>query len=321
MIAVRDYADFVRREYLEEFVARGGSAVKFVVVPGDADAGALSVALAGAADSEGFSSARVDAARVRMHMIDKVFHDVARQIDWDAAARAYVVGALRELAFGDHEEDGVLELDAIAAGNDYDPGELRKTFNRKLQREILDHGELAQEFAIGMLRLCAAQVERDEQTQAEREAVLQWLRGELRLMSALKPARIYGRIARHNARDMLASLTRWLALTGRKGLVLELDIRRTAVQRRGDDDDGVLYTKATAVDVYEVLRQLIDSTDELSHCFVCVVASPEVLYDPKRGIEEHYHALKMRIWNEVRDRLRPNPLAALVDVDGSADER
>jgi hypothetical protein len=319
MIGPSDYAEFVRREYLAEFVRAGGSSVKFVVSSEDGWATALDGALRAAAASEGYAFARVDATDVRVHMIDKVFHEIATQIDWDETARNCAGTALNELGFRGGEEYE-LDLATLASRHDYDPAELLKDFKQKLQQLILQDFELTQEFRIAMLRLCVAQVDRTDPARADRDAVLAWLRGELRLISALKQALIFQKIARHNARDMLLSSTRWLAKTGRSGLVLELDIRRCAVAKRPLDEEGVFYSKAAALDVYEVLRQLIDATDELAFCFVCIVAAPETLVDPKRGIEGHYQALKMRIWDEVHDRMRENPLSALVRLSSRARE-
>ena len=118
---------------------------------------------------------------------------------------------------------------------------------------------------------------------------------------------------------MLLSLTRWLPKTGVSGLVVDLDLRRCGLAKRPDDDGGVFYTKAAVLDVYELLRQLIDSTDLLASSLVFVTTSPETLHDAKRGIETQYYALKLRIWNEVHDRRRTNPLAALVRVSREAE--
>jgi NifU-like protein involved in Fe-S cluster formation len=60
-----------------------------------------------------------------------------------------------------------------------------------------------------------------------------------------------------------------------------------------------------------VLRQLIDSTDELARCCVVVIAAPELLTDEARGLDA-YQALKLRIFDEIRDRRRDNPFSSLV---------
>lgn len=316
MIGVSDYLDFVAREYLADFIPSGGAAVKFAVAP-DGPADRLRAGLLERARAQGYAVAGIDATRVKVHMIDKVFAAIAEQIEWEACARAVVRGALDRLGFR-VPDDGDLSLERLAAANAYDPKELWRDLKRVLQEETLADYELAHEFRLAMLRFCQAEVDHSDATRTEREFVLHWLRGELRLISSLRQAGIFQKIARHNARDMLASLTRWLVKTGRPGLVLDLDIRRCAITKR-PDDELLFYSKAAVLDVYELLRQLIDATDELSSCFVLVTIAPETLTDPKRGIEQHYDALKYRIWDEVRDRVRTNPLAALVRTAGDGD--
>lgn len=307
-----DYVDFLRSEYLSDFVKSGGSAVKFAVADDGAELRSL---LRSNALAEGYVVASVDAGDVRAHMIDQIFHSVARQVDWDAGAVVFATRAFRSLGFSVPENVSDLTLERIAALNEFDENELRLAFQRKLQGEILRDFEMTQEFRRAMLRLCQAQVDRSDPAKADREAVLAWLRGDLRLITALRQAGIFQKVARHNARDLLFSLARWLVKTGHSGLVLDLDIRRCAVAKRPVDADGVFYSKAACLDVYELLRQLIDATDELASCFVLVTTAPETLTDPRRGIEHNYPALKMRIWNEVRDRRRANPFAALIRLD------
>ncbi|MEJ7569796.1 MAG: hypothetical protein WKF41_16215 [Gaiellaceae bacterium] len=55
--------------------------------------------------AEGYAVAPVDAGDVRAHMIDKIFHDVARQIDWDAGAVVFATRAFRSLGFSAPERE------------------------------------------------------------------------------------------------------------------------------------------------------------------------------------------------------------------------
>ena len=115
---------------------------------------------------------------------------------------------------------------------------------------------------------------------------------------------------------MLFSLAHWLRMAGKSGLVLGLDVSRCAqAVRPADRDESVYYSTAAALDAYEVLRQLIDATDELESTFVVVLAGTEFAGDARRGLES-YRALYYRVADDVRDRYRPNPLAALVRLDG-----
>lgn len=111
---------------------------------------------------------------------------------------------------------------------------------------------------------------------------------------------------------MLFSLAHWLRVNGKSGLVITFDISRYLISTRSKDPDaGFFYSIPAVLDAYELLRQFIDGTDEMESCLVVVVAPKDFLIDDKRGINR-YDALKLRIWDEVRDKLRQNPLASLV---------
>ncbi|RJP17728.1 MAG: hypothetical protein C4520_15700, partial [Candidatus Abyssobacteria bacterium SURF_5] len=91
----------------------------------------------------------------------------------------------------------------------------------------------------------------------------------------------------------------------------ELDISRYLVSKRPRVPDGTLYYSPSAtVDVYELLRQFIDGTDEVDGLLVVVIAPIEFMNDERRGLNR-YLALKLRISNEVQDQQMQNPLAAL----------
>ncbi|HTX00669.1 MAG TPA: hypothetical protein VMD59_17955, partial [Acidimicrobiales bacterium] len=188
MIAPGDYAAFLEREYLRDYVGAGGSAVKFAVADEHA-AAALRSGLVSAAESIGFLAVSVDAATTRIQLMDEVFFEVARQVDWNglaaSAARAALSGA------GYPVPDGVaLQLEAIAAHHHTDARELKRDIDRELQRRIIHDLSMVQEFRIAMLRLCQAQLSTGQVSEAEHAAVLDWLRGDLRQMSALKSSSI-----------------------------------------------------------------------------------------------------------------------------------
>ena len=64
---------------------------------------------------------------------------------------------------------------------------------------------------------------------------------------------------------------------------------------------------------YELVRQMIDATDESEGLFVAVQLPPVLVNDEARGLAA-YTALQLRVADEVRDRQRPNPYAALVRI-------
>ncbi len=190
-----------------------------------------------------------------------------------------------------------------------------RSVRRGLEHVVLDDVTLSHEFRVAMLRLCQERLGRGDVDSAERDSVLAWLHGERVPATALRKVGLYTRVARHTARPLLISLSRWVRRAGRSGVVLLLDLERLAVTRRPPAGlrDGHYYSKAAALDVYEVLRQLIDATDEMEGLFVAVLLPPELVTDEGRGLPA-YTALQLRVADEVRDRRRPNPYAALTRV-------
>ncbi len=312
MIGAGEYVELLGREYLGDYVADGGAAVKFVVGSDDAVADAYLSGLRTAAGDAGYLVATVDAATTRVHLFEQVFFEVARQVDWEALARTAAASALVAAGYPS-PETRELSLEQVAAHHRVEARELRRDVDRELQQRVHRDYAMVAELRTAMLRLCQAQLRTGQVADAEHAAILEWLHGDLRQISALKSALIFRRIGRHNARGMLFSLAHWLAVQGHAGLVVVLDIRRLGFARRPDPAErhGHYYTKAALLDAYEVLRQLVDNTDELTYCLVSVVASPAFLTDPARGLDA-YQALKLRIFDEVHDRRRDNPLSSLV---------
>ena len=329
-LGVDEYLEFLRKEYLADFIRRGGASVKVAVVGGDRVAERFHTGLAAAATAEGYLFAAVDAASVRVHLIDQLFFAVARQVDWHALAASAVRAAYDAAAFPVPDaavlDAGALDPTApasrglavttVATSYDVNPRELYRSVRRQLEQALLGGAGLAHEFRLAMLRLCQAELGAGDVDAAERDAVLGWLQGERVPLPALRSALIYSRIGRHNARALLASLARWLPTVGASGLVIGLDLARLAVARRPpvEEREGVYYSKPAVLDAYEVVRQLIDATDNLSSVLMAVVVPPELVTDEVRGLPA-YSALQLRVADEVRDRRRTNPYAALVRLD------
>lgn len=307
------WLDIVRTEYLDTFVREGGAAVKVIVPADDAGKQALRAGLRALAADAGLQFATVDGETTRLHMIDKLFHAVARQVDWEHLTHTYLARLLVEQGLRLPEGPDGLTLATVAAANAYPELLLRTEVHRWLWRALAEDAAMSREFRLAQLQLCLALLDPTEDP-ALAQSVRDWLQGDLRLISTVKRAQIYQRIARHNARHMLDSLVHWLRLGGLGGLILLLDIARYAqAVRPSERGSGFYYSTPAALDAYEVVRQFIDATDEAAYCFIAVTAGPEFLHDERRGLRS-YQALAMRVADDVRDRRRQNPLSALVRV-------
>jgi hypothetical protein len=314
-----EYLEFVEREYLADYISRGGATVKLVAVGDDAARARLSAGLARL--GSGFERVAVDAATTRIHLIDQVFATIARQLDWVALADAVVRAALADAAFPVPEGQAGIDLVAIARHYDVDAAELYRGVYRRIEQVTKSNVELSHEFRLAMLRLCQERLGRGDVSATERETVIGWLCGDRLPAADLRRVSLQTKVNRYNARPLLVGLTRWLRIAGRSGLVLHLDLDRLAVTRRPPVGlrDGHYYAKAATLDAYELIRQLIDATDELDGLFVAVQLPSALVNDEARGLPA-YTALQMRVADEVRDRRRANPYAGLVRVGNQLQE-
>lgn len=311
-IRQKEWMDIIQREYLQSFIKHGGAAVKFVIPVENIDHDQFTNHLLKASEDENYLFASINGSTTKIHMIDKLFNTIARKINWDELARSFVIEMFTKRGYKLPSQQEDFDFKNIAEINNQEAMLLRKEFQSWLRDNLFRDFEMSQEFRIAMIRLCLNQLDAAEPSGFLSNAVKEWLCGELREISTLKEALIFQKIARHNARHMLFSLIHWLRINRKSGLVLLLDITRYLVSKRSvNHDDGFFYSLPAVLDLYEVLRQFIDGTDEMAGCLIVVLASKDFLNDYKRGLNR-YEALKLRIWDEVRDKQRPNPLASLV---------
>lgn len=313
-MAAEAYAAFLGEEYLASYLPAGGGSVKFVVTGDGEVADRFERSLSDVADQQRCVTVRLSAETTKAHMIDQMFFAVARQINWDQVAAAVVKTAYDDIAVP--AAPGRLAVAEVADEHDLDPRELYRSMRRQLEQSLLADTSLPRELRRALLRLAQAQLGSGDVHPDEARVVLDWLTGERVGLRELRAAMIYTRIGRHNAREMLTSLGRLLIRAGGHGLVLNLDLTRLAEVRRPavPERTGIYYSKAAVLDTYELLRQLVDATDDLFGMLVVAVMPPGLISDEKRGLPS-YTALQLRVADEVRDRRRPNPFASLVRLD------
>lgn len=301
----------LRSEYLESFVREGGAAVKVAVVPAPEASVALARRLLAEARERGFVAAGVDAASCKVHLLHNLFHEVARQLDWEGLALDFV----KRLALGAGlalPADGALDVEAIARASEQDATIVRQDVRLALTRQLMRDRTLSRQFRLGVLALCKAVTEPDELRVELAAHVRLWLRGELPRVGPLRDAFIHQRIDRHSARTMLLSTAAFVRKAGREGLVVTVEVSRYALARPLDDGRN-RYSKSAALDMWETLRQFIDGTDDLSGGLFVFLVGREFVEDDQRGLRG-YNALHLRLTDDVRDRRRPNPLAPMVRI-------
>jgi len=189
-----------------------------------------------------------------------------------------------------------------------------------IENRVFREQNLTRDFRVAMTRLCLAELSGGPDGATIIEVIADWLTGRNRNVSAVRPYQIYSRISRNNARHLLDSLLHWIRFAGYPGLVILLDTSRVTIARNPRDDQ-LYYTKAAMLDAYEVLRQFIDGTERMKGCLVVVTPASEflVVETGSRGMGD-YNALKLRVYDEVRDTRLANPMGAMVRLsrNGSA---
>ena len=301
----------LRAEYLDTFVRDGGAAVRVAVVPSLEASAALGRRLALEARERGFVAASADAATCKAHLLHNLFHEIARQIDWEALTRDFVRRLLLDAGLA-LPAGGELDVATVAATSDQDVTIVRQDARLALTRHLMRDRALSRQFRLGALALCQALLEPDELRVELAAHVRLWLRGELPRVSSLRDAFIHQRIDRHSARTMILSTAAFVRLAGRAGLVVTVDVSRYALARPLDDGRN-RYSKAAALDMWETLRQFIDGSDDLGGGLFVFLVGREFVEDEARGLRG-YNALHLRLTDDVRDRRRPNPLAPMVRI-------
>lgn len=235
-LTFEEWLKIVRREYLDAFIPGGGAAVKFVLPYPPIGRAALRAGLREAAEDNNLQFAFVDSVSTKLHLIDRLFHEVARQMDWDALAYEYLSGLLSRQGYVLPPTRNQFNLSSLAELNGRQEPSLRQDIHAEIEKSVFRDYEMSQEFRLAMIQLCRSQLNPGYDPVAS--AIKDWLLGDPLRISSLRGALIFQKIARHNARHMLFSLAHWLTLTGKRGLVLWLDITQYALTIRPAGGDG-----------------------------------------------------------------------------------
>jgi hypothetical protein len=313
-LPIERWLQAIEPEYFAEYLPAGGAAAKFVIAD-DLTIARLHEAAGSLARSHGMLTVPVSAGAVRLHMLQDVFFAVARALPWDELLQRYTEDLFTRNGYVWPRRGEALTMPELAQEFGIAVTLLARTRDQWLSRELWDDANMAQDFRAAMLCLCLARLEPAGDSGTEGLPVLQWLRGEKVGLTQLRHYDIAARINRNNARAMLISLCHFVRKAGARGLLLTLDLR-PALRVGSAGDAGLRYSPAAVMDLYEVLREIIDDIEHLPGLFLLGLADQTLLAGDRRRTLDTYKALEMRIWPDVRPGDRQNPLAPLVTVSG-----
>ena len=310
-----DFAHWLRvidSEYLSSFIPEGGSSVKFVAAP-EHFVASLDTRFEDRCRERDHLVLRLDARNMRAHMPQDFFFSLARQVDWRTLARHFILELASRKGYEvtgiSPEASGTYE--AIAEANDVSPRLVLQDLRPELQREVFFDSKMAKDFRVCMSHLCLRESDIHDYTA---QPLLDWLTGENTRISAVRPFSIAGGINRTTARYFIESSLHWIHNAGFAGTVILFDNRRVTLSRNPKDGNRY-YTRAMALEHYEMLREFIDGADRLSNTLMIILTSNEFLdTSPDRRSRGYgiYPALQTRVMDDVRDSHRANPVASLV---------
>ncbi len=313
-ISIRDWLRRIDEEYLSTFIKDGGASIKFAVTP-DGLRPELYDSMERCCRERDYVFVGLDAAKLRAHMPQDIFFGLARQLEWRHLARRLILGLAAENSYrvGDVDPGPAGIFEAIAAANGLESRFVFAELRKPIQDRVWKNRTMARDFRLAVMHLC-----REEYTRGgdvyDGQPVLDWLTGENTRVSSVRPFDIYTGINRTTARYFIESALHLVRDAGHSGTVVLLDNRRVTLAR--NPRDGLrYYTKAMAMDHYELLREFIDSVDHLAGTMMLVATNEAFLDDgPATGSRGFgiYEALKTRVMDDVRDRHLVNPVASLV---------
>ena len=324
-LSILEWLNVIRDEYLDGFVKDGGASIKFAVPAQDSLTPRVKKTLQDVAANLGYLVVSVDAAETKVHMPQEIFFNIAAQLDWRLLARRAVLRLCGENLPQPNLTDTIDPgqdppiLESISAAYAVEESHIAFLLHRVLPNAITRNRSMSRDFRSAMTHLCLTAMS-SAGNNLDAGPLENWLTGRNRYVANVRAYSIYNSIVRTNARHFLESLLYWVRFVGYSGTVVILDNSRVTL-RRNPRDGQWFYSRAAAMDHYELLRELIDSTDRLEGLFMVVLSNEDFLDDDPRGKGyPRYEALWFRIVDEVRDRNQANPMATLVRLSDTAQQ-
>ena len=314
-IPLDSWLQFIDREYLSTFIRDSGSSIKFAVASEELR-GDLSNAMEIRCRTLDYVFVKLDASEMRAHMPQDIFFRLATQVDWRILARRMILRLAERLHYRIGEIDPGVPgniFDVIAKANGTELDFFLSAIRPEIQNRVYRNVHMSKDFRVAMSHLCLNENTRDD-GEYDGRPLLDWLTGANARISGVRPFSIYTTINRTTARYFIESALYWIRHTGYAGTAILLDNARVTLARNPKDDRRY-YTKAMALDHYELLREFIDDIDRLVGTLLVVATSPEFLdEDTKSRGYGIYTALRTRVMDDVRDRNLINPIASLVRI-------
>jgi hypothetical protein len=306
-------AAFWREQYLETFIADGGSKIKFVCGGESSGRSECLRRFFDDAVAAGYKAVSITAKKTWLHDFQHLYSAIFDAIDFEACLEACAKKVVVAMGYRLEEIPRPMHFaDFLQDSAAFDPLTKRE-IRARLSEMFFANTWLDNNFAIASALMTGGILGYPALEPAARESILGWLRAEkgVRIATLRKLGLSPSRITRHNARYMLRSLLEIIRLAGFTGLAVVIDDLEILTETSTLEE--IRYTKMRREDAYESIREMVDGIDTLEHFMIVFAMDKMLLEDEAKGIKS-YQALWMRIQNEiVSDRV--NRFADIIDMD------
>lgn len=311
--------DFWKEKYLANYLASGGSKIKFLTGRTGSGKTHFLEILAQEAKNMDYISISLSAQELWIHDFKEIYTAILHQVKLLERLQLCSHEVIRQLGYNpDAIPEDLSFADYLSSQGKLDPLTKRE-IREQLEKLFLSNPLIDNNFALACAMLTGGILGHPTLEEANRKLLMQWLEGnrEAKLSSLRRLGLSPNKITKYNARHMLRSLVEVCCLAGYKGLVISIDNMEVMV---GSDNlqTTLRYTRLKREDAYESIRELIDEIDTLKHTMFIFSFDRSLMDDDTRGLKS-YQALWMRIQNEI-EGTRFNRFADIVDLDHLIDE-
>lgn len=310
---IRFLLDFWNKEYLEEFIASGGSKIKFLSgKQGSGKSYALKL-LAEDGEKAGYQVCSFSANDVYLNDFSFIYSTIINSMDLLGCLKNCAKQIAMSVSVNAKDiPENRTAVDYLTSTGEMSVilrGEMRNFLNDFFLKNNQMDNCFAQVCALVTASLLGLFPLDDESI----ELLTGWMKAKKEVkVSSLKPLGVSPtKITKFNARHMLRSLCELVRLSGKKGILVLVDDLEIMMSKEGSE--SVKYTKMKRDDSYESIRQLIDDIDTM-HNIMFVFAFDRAMIDNEKYGFKSYQALWMRIQNEIESN-RFNCFTDIADLD------
>ena len=312
-------ADFIADKYFREYIAGGGSKIKFVTGKAGSGKTHFLQLLNIKAREQGFTVVGFSARDVWLHDFKEIYAEIFGKSDLERCLKVCAEKIVSDLGYDfDAIPAGMTFADYLSSAGEFD-ALIKKEIRNQLRTAFANNPIIDNNFAIACTLLTGGILGHPMLESSNRELLLAWMSGDnaVKLPSLRKLGLSPSKITKYNARHMLRSLTEVHRMARSPGIIVFVDNMEVLI--KSASVDVVRYTKLRREDAYESFRELIDEIDSLRNIMFVCAFDRELIDDELYGVKS-YQALWLRIQNEIIGN-RFNHFSDIIDLDRFASER